>query len=106
MSVADIIQIITAVGTLAGVLAGIYVSLRNGAKSDVIAGHVNSAATAATAKIEGLQKELKLLQDVMAKDNQRAALLAQALATKSEPVAAEVKVINSPEDPAHVKDAS
>jgi hypothetical protein len=50
------------------------------AKADVIAGHVNSTATAQTAKIEGLQKEIAILTGVIADKSKDAAVLAQSIA--------------------------
>lgn len=50
-------------------------------KADIISGHVNSAAAAAAAKIEGLEKEIALLRSTMNEQKQAAALLAQAAAT-------------------------
>jgi hypothetical protein len=79
MTATEIVQILTALGTLAGVLASIFVSLRNGAKADVIKSHVNSSAAAALAKIESLQKEVTALRDVAAERKETASLLAQAL---------------------------
>jgi hypothetical protein len=48
------------------------------AKSDVIAGHVNSAATGQTVKIEALQSEVTRLTANLADQKQAAALLAQS----------------------------
>lgn len=50
-------------------------------EAKVIAGHVNSAATASTAKIDGLQKEVEQLKSTAAEMKSTAALLAQALAS-------------------------
>lgn len=49
-------------------------------KADVITGHVNSAATAATAKITALQAEVASLRQVISDDKEKAALLAQTAA--------------------------
>ena len=51
------------------------------AKADVITGHVNSAAAASAAKIDGLQKELLLMRESLAERKETAALLAQGVAT-------------------------
>lgn len=51
------------------------------AETKVIAGHVNSAATASKTQIEALQNELKALRSEAAEKREVAALLAQAAAT-------------------------
>jgi hypothetical protein len=51
----------------------------------VIEGHVNSAAAAAAAKIDGLEKEIALLRGIVSGQKETAALLAQAEAQKSPP---------------------
>lgn len=51
------------------------------AEAKVITGHVNSSAAAAAAKIDGLEKEIKLLQTSIMDMKTAAALLAQSAAT-------------------------
>ena len=93
----EVISITVAMGVLitsvtTGIV-GIIVALRTkaavdsvDAKADVITGHVNSAATAAAAKIDALQEEVKRLRDSLAERKETAALLAQAAAhTTPEP---------------------
>lgn len=74
--------------TLGGVVVSIIMAWRNSvkaeqtaAKTDVIAAHVNSAATAANAKIAELQNEITALKSERAYQRQTAALKAQADAT-------------------------
>ena len=50
------------------------------AKADVITGHVNSAATAANAKIDAMEKEIIALKQLVVDDKEKAALLAQVAA--------------------------
>jgi hypothetical protein len=56
--------------------ASLIQSIRNGAKSDVIAGHVNSAASAQVAKINGLEQEVRQMRAEMADRKEIAAVLA------------------------------
>ena len=49
-------------------------------KADVITGHVNSAATAATAKINALTDQVNALTKIISDDKEKAALLAQTAA--------------------------
>lgn len=51
-------------------------------KADVIAGHVNSAASASASKIEGLQSQVTQMHETIATQTQAAALLAQAVTQK------------------------
>ena len=48
------------------------------AKADVITGHVNSAAAAAAAKIDALEKQIVTLTATLAKSDQTAAVRAQS----------------------------
>lgn len=50
---------------------------------EVIAGHVNSAATASLTKIEALQKEIESLKTTIAQEKTTTALLTQAAIIKS-----------------------
>lgn len=74
-------------------------------EAKVITGHVNSAATAAAEKINGLEKQISDLTTALSERKETAALLAQAAATKqvaAVPQAAgptEVVVVNPPSDP-------
>jgi hypothetical protein len=90
------LTIITAISALVvvvgGVIVNVVVALRTKAvavetkaavvevdkKADVITGHVNSAAAASAAKIDGLEKEIVLIRSMLADSDKRAALLAQA----------------------------
>jgi len=64
------------------------------AKADVITGHVNSAATASTAKIDSMQKQIEFLTRQIAEGKQTAAVLAQSKADVAivEPIAATVEL--------------
>lgn len=55
---------------------------KNIVETEVVKGHVNSAATKAAAEIESLRKELQLMREVAADKKEEAALLAQAAASK------------------------
>jgi hypothetical protein len=65
-----------------------------GAKADVISGHVNSAATASTAKIDAMQKQIDQLTRLLADSKQTAAVLAQSRADVAvlAPIAATVEM--------------
>jgi len=82
----NVILIITALGI---VIVNIIVALRSSkqimevsAKTDVIAGHVNSNATRQIVKIESLQKEVAALNQLLADKVQVAAVLAQSVANE------------------------
>lgn len=64
-----------------------------------IEGHVNSAATAAKGKIEGLEKELVLMRETLAENTRVAALLAQSRAVE---LAAKGTGLSSPASPTPV----
>jgi hypothetical protein len=73
--------IITAMASVlaaTGAIIGVLVSLRNGAKADVIVGHVNSAATKSAAEIAALRHEVETLRATASDNRETAALLAQA----------------------------
>lgn len=104
----EVLTIIAAIGVLVtgvgAAIVNIIVALRTGrqleentaitaevsAKADVITGHVNSAATAAAAKIDALQQELQALRAHLSENKETAALLAQATATRTRSVEAAV----------------
>lgn len=81
MNAAEIIQIITAIGTLIGVIVGAVLTLRNGWKTDIVAAHVNSSATKAQEEIRALQSQLAGLKADMAEKKEIAALLASKVPT-------------------------
>jgi len=85
--------LIVAIGTLITGIATAIITIRNGKKSErgrqkaeeqaaVITAHVNSAATASVAKIEGLQQQVSDLHTTVAQQTQTAALLAQSVIEK------------------------
>lgn len=93
MDNSQIITLIAALGGLVtiigGVIVNIVVALRTSAKaeeisakSDVIIGHVNSASTIASAKIDALTKEVADLKAVAATNKETASLLAQSVAVE------------------------
>lgn len=95
----DILAIITAVGVLVGLIGtnivNVVVSMRTSkevakvaSKTDVIEGHVNSAASASAAQIEALLKEVRTLTAQLADKEKAAALAQQALATTAAAAAA------------------
>lgn len=103
MTAGDIASLATLVGAIGAAVAAIVTAWRVGevkvavrdvdvavqevkAESKVVAGHVNSAATAAAAKIDTLQQLLAALRTDVAEKKEIAALLAQAAA--SVPIAA------------------
>jgi hypothetical protein len=78
----DIVIVVGAVGV---VITNIIAALKTNravsevsAKADVIAGHVNSAATSQAKTIDGLRAEVSLLREMLAEKTQVAAVLAQA----------------------------
>lgn len=81
------------------------------AKTDVIAGHVNSQATASVAKIEALLEKIAILEAIAADKKEIAALLAQSVSGKEEketleakaPV--EVEIVNKHESPVPVTES-
>jgi hypothetical protein len=73
------LAIVAAIPPTLAALAALLVSIRNSRKADVIVGHVNSSASAATAKIEGLQAQVADLIKSRSDDKETAALLAQAV---------------------------
>lgn len=94
----ELVVLITTLGTVLGTLllslGNVVVSVLNRGQikevkeeAKVIAGHVNSAATASLNKIESLQKEVAALTSTLAEHSQRAALLAQAAAQPTPPSA-------------------
>lgn len=109
MSAAEIITIIAAVGGLVTILGGVIVNIVSAmrqeskaaldkieAKTEVIAGRVDGAATASVAKIEGLQKEMALLRETVADQKQVAAVLAaQSTGSQAAPVAPSSAVVES-----------
>ena len=96
----EVVMFIAAIGVLitgvGAVIVNIIVALRQGHKVDalgtaveqvyteakVITGHVNSAATAAAAKIDALQRELEQIKISAAEMKTTAALLAQSASQK------------------------
>lgn len=84
--VTGIAALVTAIGTA---IANVIVATRTGrqvseiaSKTDVVVAHVNSAATAAAARIEALQNEVRAMREEVTGGEKRAALLAQASATR------------------------
>jgi hypothetical protein len=80
----DIVLILSALGV---VIVNIIAALKNNrlitevsAKADLIAGHVNSTATAQASKIDSLQSEVTLLRSLLSDKSQVAAVLAQSVA--------------------------
>jgi len=57
-------------------LGALVVSMRTDAKTDVVIGHVNSAATKAQGEIAALRHELELMRTQAAETKQTAAVLA------------------------------
>lgn len=107
-SSAAIVSIIVALRTKAAVDVGVAISAANAqaiaavdSKAEVITGHVNSAATAAAAKIDALQRELEQLREMLADKKETAALLAQAAASTIKPDETPIPVIvtNEPDKP-------
>lgn len=97
--------IVSAIVAVGAVIVNIIVAKRvdkvrelaekNLAETEVVKGHVNSAATKAAQEIEGLRKELMLMKEMAADKKESAALLAQAAALKpanAPPVAEETLV--------------
>ena len=98
MNTTDIILIIGAVGTLVGVIGGVIVKIIEAkmnrtlipvkeqmavvaTKTDVILGHVNSAATRDAGIIAAKDVQIRLQQQIIDEQKQTAALLAQAATT-------------------------
>lgn len=85
-------------------------------KAEVIVGHVNSEKTAAEGRQAKLEAENVLLRQIIAEKKETAVLLAQATASAPRPLSEpgltdppkplEMEIVNTPEDPANVKDAS
>lgn len=103
---AAIVSIIVTLRTSAKVDVGTAISAANSqalsevkSKADLIEGHVNSAATAAAAKIEALQSEVVALTKVLSENKAIAALLAQSAASAPAAPPKEVIVVNAPTDP-------
>lgn len=107
MNATEITQVIAAIGTFIGVLVTAIISLRNGwktdkvaAKTEVVAAHVNSAATKSNEEIKSLRDQITALKADMADKKEIAALLASKIPIPlqvSEPQ--KVEVVNEPHDP-------
>lgn len=103
MSPTEITQLITAIGTLIGIIVTAILTLRNGWKTDVVAAHVNSSATRAQEEIRALQAQVSALLLETAEKKQIAALLAQRV-TLSAP--SQVEITNDPTNPVPVSESS
>lgn len=93
MTPADIVAIFAGASALVVAIGTAIVNIiainRVSAKADVITTHVNSAAQAAVAKIESLQRQVESLTARISEQKQDAALLAQAaVASDTVPIAA------------------
>lgn len=116
MNATELTQIITAVGTLIGVLVTAILTLRNGWKTDIVAAHVNSSATKAQEEIRALQARIEVMRLDLADKKEIAALLASKIpipigqlqqASSGEPQKVEVvnpepqkvEVVNEPANP-------
>lgn len=87
MTATDLTAMGILVTTIGAVIVNIIMAFRTNtkvnevsAKADVITGHVNSAATASTAKIDSLEKQVLALRQLVSEDKEKAALLAQSAA--------------------------
>ena len=96
MEATDIILIIGAVGGLVTIIGGVVVRIIDArlasvkteltavaSKTDVILGHVNSAATRDAGIILAKDGQIRLQQQLIDEQKQAAALLAQAATTKN-----------------------
>ena len=81
MSDAFWIALATGLPATLAALGGLWVSIKNSRKADVIVGHVNSAATKAQEEINALRREVELMRVVAAEKKETASLLAQAAST-------------------------
>lgn len=110
---AIIVASITAVGA---VIVNILVAKRvdrvrelaeqNLKETEVVKGHVNSAATKAAEEIKSLREELRLMREVASEKKETAALLAQAAAAKpvNVPLVAEETLVKIQENTAETVD--
>ena len=96
---AEVLTFIAAFGVLiaglGAVIVNIIIAMRTGkqlesvnAKADVIAGHVNSAASTSAAQIAALQNEIRLMREVAAEKKETAAVLASTTAATTATTAA------------------
>lgn len=83
----ELIELVTSIGVLVGIVVNAVLTIRNGFKTDIVAAHVNSAATKAQEEIRSLKAQLDTMAVDAAEKKQIAALLASKV----------VQVTNKPE---------
>lgn len=76
-----VVNIITVLRTERKVDANTALTVEVSAQAEVIERHVNSAAASSAAKIDELQRQVSDMRAQLAENKERAALLAQAVAT-------------------------
>lgn len=101
MNTTEITSLITAAGILIGIIVNAILTLRNGWKTDIVAAHVNSAATKAQEEIRSLRAEVESMRVDASDKKEIASLLASkvpsAAAMTVEPQ--KVEIVNEPHDP-------